>query len=147
MLFKQISSGEVNMSVGINRVILIGYLTKDPVMKKAANETVIANFTCAVNRRYQNQDQQADFPNCVAFNKTADFIGTYGKKGNLISIEGRIQTRNYDDATGKRVYVTEVVCDSVQLLESKPKENTNEYIEDPVYEEAPLEIDSDSLPF
>ena len=81
----------------------------------------MASFTVACNRRFsgQNQDQGADFINCVAWRQTADFLAQYAAKGSLVGIEGRIQSRSYDDASGKRVYVTEVVADSVQLLESK----------------------------
>jgi single-strand DNA-binding protein len=81
----------------------------------------VASFTVACNRRFsgQNQDQSADFINCVAWRQTADFMAQYAAKGSLVGIEGRIQSRSYDDASGKRVYVTEVVADSVQLLESK----------------------------
>ncbi len=105
----------------INRVVLVGRLTKDIALRKTQTGISVASFTVACNRRYssQNQDQQADFINCVAWRQTADFLGQYARKGSLVGVEGRIQTRNYDDATGKRVYVTEVVCDSVQLLESR----------------------------
>ena len=103
----------------INRVVLVGRLTKDPVLRKTQSQTSVVSFTLAVNRRFQTQDQTTDFINCVAWNKTADFMNQYARKGALVGTEGRIQTRNYDDANGKRVYVTEVVCDNVQLLESK----------------------------
>lgn len=106
----------------INRVVLVGRLTKEITLKKTNNGTSVASFTVACNRRFsgQNQEQQADFINCVAWRQTADFLSQYAGKGSLVGVEGRIQTRNYDDATtGRKVYVTEVVCDSVQLLESK----------------------------
>lgn len=103
----------------INRVVLVGRITKDPMMRKTQSGTSVVSFTIAVNRRVQNQDQQADFIGCVAWNKTADFMAQYVKKGSLLGVEGRIQTRNYDDASGKKVYVTEVVAESVQFLESK----------------------------
>ena len=132
----------------INRTVLVGRLTKDPELRKTQSGTSVSSFTVAANRRKREDGtQETDFINCVAWSRSADFISQYGRKGALVGVEGRIQTRTYDDASGKKVYVTEVVCDSVQLLESKPKENTNEYIEEPVYEESPLEIDSDSLPF
>ena len=149
----------------INRVVLVGRLTKEPVLRKTQSNTSVASFTCAVNRRFQNQDQQADFINCVSWNRTAEFISQYGRKGALVGIEGRIQTRSYDDASGKKVYVTEVVCDSIQLLESKavnesrnsgdismPNEpqmdyysNQEEYVED--LGSPSLDISSDDLPF
>lgn len=103
----------------INRVVLVGRLTKDPVLRKTQSQASVVSFTLAVNRKFQTQDQTTDFINCVAWNKTADFMNQYARKGALVGTEGRIQTRNYDDANGKKVYVTEVVCDNVQLLESK----------------------------
>ncbi|MDD2592634.1 MAG: single-stranded DNA-binding protein [Erysipelotrichaceae bacterium] len=114
----------------INRVVLVGRLTKDPALRKTQSQTSVVSFTVAINRRFQNQDQ-TDFINCVAWNKTADFLGRYARKGALVGVEGRIQTRNYDDASGRKVYVTEVVCDNVQLLESKAvaqsREATSDY--------------------
>ena len=105
----------------INRVILVGRLTKEIALRKTTNGTSVVSFTVACNRRFggQGQEQQADFINCVAWRQTADFLSQYATKGALLGVEGRIQTRTYDDQTGKRVYVTEVVCDSVQLLESR----------------------------
>ncbi len=104
----------------INRVVLVGRLTKDVEVRKTQTGLSVASFTIACNRRVAaGQDRQADFINCVAWRQTADFLGQYAKKGALVSVEGRIQTRNYDGADGKRVYVTEVVSDSCQLLESR----------------------------
>ncbi|SJZ37694.1 single-stranded DNA-binding protein [Anaerorhabdus furcosa] len=105
----------------INRVVLVGRLTKDVEIKKTSSGLSVASFTVACNRRVsgQGQEKQADFINCVAWRQTADFLGQYARKGALVGVEGRIQTRNYDGTDGKKVYVTEVVCDSCQLLESK----------------------------
>ena len=105
----------------INRVVLVGRLTREINLRKTGTGTSVASFTVACNRRFsgQNQDQSADFINCVAWRQTADFLAQYAAKGSLVGIEGRIQSRSYDDTSGKRVYVTEVVADSVQLLESK----------------------------
>lgn len=101
----------------INRVVLIGRLVRDPELRKTTNGTSVCSFTLAVNRR-QNQDgtQDADFINCVAWNKLADNIQLYQKKGNQIGIEGRINTRSYDNQQGQKVYVTEVVAENVQFL-------------------------------
>lgn len=140
----------------INRVVLVGRITKDLELKKTQNGTSVVSFTCAVNRRFQ-QEQAADFINCVAWNKTAEFISQYGRKGSLVGLEGRIQTRNYEDATGRRVYVTEVVCDSIQLLESKSV-NESRAVNSDFGNELPendfedmkvesLDISSDDLPF
>lgn len=105
----------------INHVVLVGRLTKDVEVRKTASGISSAMFTVACNRRFsrgQDGQQQADFINCVAWRQTADFLGQYARKGALVGVEGRIQTRNYE-RDGQRVYVTEVVADNVQLLESK----------------------------
>lgn len=109
----------------INRVVLIGRLVRDPELRKTQNGTSVCSFTMAVNRR-QNQDgtQDADFINCVAWNKLADNIQLYQKKGNQLGIEGRINTRSYDNQQGQKVYVTEVVAENVQFL--TPRNDFNE---------------------
>ena len=119
----------------INRVVLVGRLTKDPVLRKTANGASVTSFTLACTRRYKQEGQpDADFINTVVWNKTADSVSQYTHKGSLVSVEGRIQTRSYDDKDGKRVYVTEVVADSVQFLESKSaaasNANSNAYVPD-----------------
>lgn len=104
--------------ININRVVLVGRLTKDVDVNKTNSGLSVAKFTVAVDRRMpKNSDgqQSADFVPCVAWRQSADFLGTYARKGNLVSVEGRIQTRNYDDKDGRKIYVTEVVCDNVQL--------------------------------
>ncbi len=112
----------------INRVVLVGRLTKDVEVRKTQSGLSVAAFTVACDRRFASRNSQdaggqnqptADFINCVAWRQSADFLGSYGRKGALVGVEGRIQTRNYNDKDGKKVYVTEVVCDNVQLLESK----------------------------
>ncbi len=117
----------------INRVVLVGRLTKDPVLRKTANGASVTSFTVACTRRFKQDGQpEADFINTVAWNKTADIVAKYTHKGSLVGVEGRIQTRSYDDQSGKRVYVTEVVADSVQFLESKSaaasNANSNAYV-------------------
>lgn len=109
----------------INRVVLIGRLVRDPELRKTTNGTSVCSFTLAVNRR-QNQDgtQDADFINCVAWNKLADNIQLYQKKGNQLGIEGRINTRSYDNQQGQKVYVTEVVAENVEFL--TPRNDFNE---------------------
>lgn len=104
----------------INRVVLVGRLTKDPELRRTQNGTSVVSYTIAVNRRSQTPGQpDADFINCVAWNKTAELMAQYLHKGSLIGIEGRIQTRSYENQQGQRVYVTEVVTDNVQFLEPK----------------------------
>ena len=105
----------------INRVVLVGRVTRDVEVRKTQTGLSVASFTFACNRRQAKDapERQADFINCVAWRGTADFLGAYCKKGTLVGVEGRIQTRNYEANDGRRVYVTEVLCDSVQLLESR----------------------------
>lgn len=131
----------------INRVILVGRLTKDPELRKTQNGTSVVSYTMAVNRRIQTPGQpDADFINCVAWNKTADLMAQYLHKGSLIGIEGRIQTRSYDNQQGQRVYVTEVVTDSVQFLEPKNSNNTG-YTQNTGYGyQAPQQMPSYSQP-
>ena len=113
----------------MNRVVLVGRLTKDPVLRKTANGVSVTSFTVACTRRFKQEGQpDADFINTVAWNKTADSVSQYTHKGSLVGVEGRIQTRSYDDQSGKRVYVTEVVADSVQFLESKSAAASNAYV-------------------
>lgn len=113
----------------INRVVLVGRITKDPELRKTQSGLSTVSFTVACNRRFssQGQEQQADFINCVAWRQTADYMANYVKKGALLGVEGRIQTRNYEDQTGKRVYVTEVVCDNVQTLVRSNSEGQSNY--------------------
>lgn len=104
----------------INRVVLVGRLTKDPELRKTQSGTSVVSFSLAVNRRVQTSGQpDADFINCVAWNRLADLMCQYLHRGSLIGVEGRIQTRNYENNQGQRVYVTEVVADNVQFLEPK----------------------------
>lgn len=104
----------------INRVILVGRITKDPEVKSTQSNIPVVTFTLAVNRQFTDQsgEKQADFIQCVVWRKQAENLARFVKKGALLGIEGRIQTRQYEAENGTR-YVTEVVCDSVQFLESK----------------------------
>ena len=105
----------------MNKVVLIGRLTRDPELRYTSSNIPSATFSLAVNRPFQNQNgvREADFINTVMWRKQAETAKKYLTKGSLISIEGRIQTRNYDGADGKKVYVTEVVADNFEFLETK----------------------------
>lgn len=105
----------------INNVVLVGRLTKEPDLRYTNNGTAAASFTLAVNRSFKNAngDREADFINCVIWRKSAETLANYARKGTLLGITGRIQTRNYENQQGQRVYVTEVVAENFQLLESK----------------------------
>lgn len=105
----------------INNVVLVGRLTKDPDLRYTANGTPVGTFTLAVKRNFTNQsgNREADFINCVIWRKAAETLANYARKGTLIGVTGRIQTRNYENQQGQRVYVTEVVAENFQLLESR----------------------------
>lgn len=105
----------------LNRVVLVGRLTRDPELRYTPNGVAVANFTLAVNRTFSNRqgEREADFINCVVWQKQAENVANYLKKGSLAGVDGRIQTRSYDNNEGRRVYVTEVVAESVQFLEPK----------------------------
>lgn len=139
--------------MSLNRTILVGRLTRDPELKYTSNGTAVTNFTVAVNRPFTNQqgERDADFVNCVIWRKPAENLANYMRKGSQIGVDGRLQSRTYDDKDGKTVYVTEVVADSVQFLESKgskqdkPAQQTqsNSFANDG----EPFEITDDDLPF
>ncbi|MCU9613470.1 single-stranded DNA-binding protein [Caldibacillus lycopersici] len=109
----------------LNRVVLVGRLTKDPDLRYTPSGVPVATFTIAVNRTFSNQqgEREADFINCVVWRKQAENVANFLKKGSLAGVDGRIQTRNYEGQDGKRVYVTEVVAESVQFLEPKGSSN------------------------
>lgn len=105
----------------INNVTLVGRLTKDPDLRYTSGGKGVATFTLAINRNFTNQagEREADFIQCVIWRKPAEILANYARKGTLLGVTGRIQTRSYDNQQGQRVYVTEVLADSFQLLESK----------------------------
>ena len=104
----------------INNVVLVGRMTRDAELRYTQNNQAVATFSLAVNRNFksQNGEREADFINCVIWRQQAENLANWAKKGALIGITGRIQTRNYENQQGQRVYVTEVVADSFQLLEA-----------------------------
>lgn len=103
----------------INRVVLTGRLTKDPELRTTQSGLSVATFTLAVNRQYSKAKGDADFINCVIWRKAAENFCNFTSKGSLVGIDGRIQTRSYENKSGQKVYVTEIVVDSFSLLESK----------------------------
>lgn len=110
----------------MNKAILMGRLTRDPdVRYTTTNNTMVVQFALAVNRRFakEGEERQADFINIVAWDKTAEFCSKYFKKGQQVGIIGRIQTRNYDDKDGKKVYVTEVVAEEVYFADTKKEDS------------------------
>ena len=105
----------------INNVVLVGRMTRDAELRYTPQNQAVATFSLAVNRNFKNQngERDADFINCVIWRQQAENLANWAKKGALVGITGRIQTRNYENQQGQRVYVTEVVADSFQLLESR----------------------------
>lgn len=149
----------------INSVVLVGRLTKDIELRKTQSGLSVASFTVACDRRLSqeqrnNNEQSADFINCVAWRGSADFLGKYARKGDTVGVEGKIQTRNYD-RDGQRVYVTEVLANSVNLLHGKQTVQSQEqasYEPQATQEPKPqqmsdidylpnVEVSSDDLPF
>jgi single-strand DNA-binding protein len=105
----------------MNRVVLVGRLTKDPELRFTPNGVAVATFTLAVNRSFTNAqgEREADFINCVVWRRPAENAANFLKKGSLAGVDGRVQTRSYEGQDGKRIYVTEVMAESVQFLEPK----------------------------
>lgn len=132
----------------MNKVILIGRLTKDVDFRKGDNDKVSARFNLAVNRRFKNAngDIEADFPSCVAFGKTAEFINNYFKKGSAIAITGRIQTGSYEK-DGAKVYTTDVFVDEAEFVESKGNGGSDNAKADTKAPETPASEEDDDLPF
>jgi single-strand DNA-binding protein len=151
----------------INKVVIVGNLVRDPEFSKTPTGLSLARFTVAVNRRFSQNKDEADFIRVIAWRQTADFIGQYGKKGSTVGVEGKITTGSYDDkTTGKKVYTTEVTADNVQLIGSRnqndstqaqaPQREQNYFADEPVtpsssdddFDTGPLlDISSDDLPF
>lgn len=157
----------------INRVVLVGRLTKDPELKTTPAGVSVATFTIAVNRTYMNSQgaREADFIPVVTWRRQAETVSQYLRKGSLAGIDGRMQVRHYEGQDGRRIYVTEVVADSVQFLETRssggnqggfqaplpeepifPKDDYSDqnsnYMNDPFAENSPkIDISEDDLPF
>lgn len=138
----------------INNVTLVGRLTKEVDLRFTQNGKAVASGTLAVNRPFKNAngETEADFINIVIWGKPAENTANYTNKGSLIGVTGRIQTRNYENNEGKRVYVTEVVAESVQFLDTKKKENPQQntqqrYTHDPGDPFQGEPIDDSALPF
>ena len=112
----------------INRTVLVGRLTNDPELKYTGNGVAVATFTVAVNRQFTNSQggREADFIRCQMWRKSAESFCNFTHKGSLVGIDGRIQTRSYDNQQGTRVFVTEVVAENFSLLESKNSNQNNQ---------------------
>ena len=129
----------------INNVVLVGRMTRDAELRMTQSNTAVASFTLAVNRPFKNQngEREADFINCVIWRQAAENLANWCKKGALVGITGNIQTRNYKNQQGQRVYVTEVVADNFQLLESRSQQqSSNNNLAN-----NPMDISDEDLPF
>ncbi|XMB86707.1 single-stranded DNA-binding protein [Mycoplasmatota bacterium WC44] len=149
----------------INRVVLVGRLTKDPELRYTGSNIAVVTFTLAVNRNFAAQDgnREADFIQCIAWRKTAENISKYVRKGSLVGVDGRIQTGSYQAQDGSRRYTTDVVCDNVRFLDSRESAPQNDFTsnnndfssrkefkqekEDPFFSSSNITIDDDDLPF
>ena len=145
----------------INNVTLIGRLTKDVELKYTPANQAVAQFTLAVNRTFKNAngERESDFINCVIWRKSAENFANFVKKGALIGITGRIQTRNYENTQGQRVYITEVIAENFQMLESRNQQQGQQQAQpqqakqqqtkqpDPFSGGEPMDLNDDSLPF
>lgn len=140
----------------INNVVLVGRMTKEAELRYTPSNIAVATFTLAVNRDFkgENGEREADFINVVLWRQAAENLANWTKKGSLVGVTGRIQTRNYDNQQGQRVYVTEVVAERFQLLESKgdnqgqtQQQNTAPRNNNSFGATNPLDISDDDLPF
>ena len=145
----------------INNTVLVGRLTKDVELRSTPSNVAVATFTLAVNRTFKNEngERETDFINCVMWRQQAENLANWAKKGALIGITGRIQTRSYENQQGQRVYVTEVVAEQFQLLESRNSQGqqgnqgqrAQTQQETPDFSRStttnPLDISDDDLPF
>ena len=134
----------------MNNVTLVGRLTKDAELRQTGSNTAVATGTLAVNRQFKsaNGEKETDFINIVAWRKTAEFLSNYTSKGSQIGITGRIQTRSYEGNDGKRVYVTEVVAETVMLLDGKSNnQQPQQKQERPFNNSNQMDIDDLDLPF
>ena len=137
----------------INNVVLIGRLTRDPELRYTPSNVAVATFNLAVNRNFKgtNGEREADFINCIMWRQQAENFANWLKKGALVGITGRIQTRSYENQHGQRVYVTEVVAESFKTLEKKDNSANQSSMKNqmpPSYGQGePMDISDDDLPF
>lgn len=134
----------------MNKAILMGRLTKDPEVRyTSGTNTMVATFTLAINRRFvkEGEERQADFIQIVAWGKLAEFCSNHFKKGQQVAVIGRIQTRNYDDLDGKKVYVTEVIAEEAYFADSKREANSSQPIQNNSVPFDMAPVTDDDLPF
>ena len=132
----------------INRVVLVGRLTRDPELRNTNSGSNVCSFTVAVDNRQKNPDgsKGTSFIPCVCFAQTADLVSKYLRKGALVGVEGRLSQRSYERKDGTKASVLEVICDSVQFLEPKGSDSVETPVFDDVREDESSNLDSISLP-
>ena len=123
----------------LNRALLVGRLTRDPELRRTGSGKAVTSFNLAVERNFKSDDQEADFVNCVCWGKIAENTERYCSKGSMVSVDGRIQTRNYENNRGQKIYVTEVIADSVQFIQTNKNNNTATAAQAPVNNYVPNE--------
>lgn len=134
----------------MNKVALLGRMVKEPELRYTTSGTAVVSFTLAVDRRFQKQgeERQADFINCIGWNKTAEFVANYFTKGQMMALSGSIQVRNWEDSEGVKRYATEVVADEVYFAESKKAESKSAAPQKPAMPSADFNnVDDDDCPF
>lgn len=138
----------------MNKSILIGRLTRDPELRYTPSGVAVTQFTLAVDRAFTNSDgeREADFIPIVVWRQTAEACANYLRKGRMVAVDGRIQTRNYENNEGRRVYVTEVVAENVKFLErgnaNRNEQNSGKSGNDPFVDDGnPIDISDNDLPF
>lgn len=141
----------------LNRALLVGRLTRDPELRRTGSGKAVTSFNLAVERNFKSDDQEADFINCVCWGKIAENTERYCSKGSMVSVDGRIQTRNYENNQGQKVYVTEVIADSVQFINTRNNNTAtaaqtpvNNYVPDqPIqqFEDDELVMDEEDIQF
>jgi len=132
----------------MNKVVLVGRLTRDPELQYTANGTAVTAFTIAVDRNFKNNqgEREADFIRCVAWRKLGEIVAEHMKKGRLVAVEGRLQTRSYENNEGRRVYVTEVISENVSFLD-RPKNDGGQAAKETVEFVDAFAGDDEDLPF
>lgn len=133
----------------LNRVVLIGRLTSDPELRYTTTGTAVCKFTLAVERPFSsNGEKETDFINIVVWRKAAEACANYLKKGRMTAVDGRLQIRHYENNEGRRIYVTEVIAETVKFLESSRTSNDSHQSADPFQaDSSPIDISDDDLPF
>ena len=130
----------------INRVVLVGRLTRDPELRRTTNGTSVASFTIAIDNRTKgpNGEKTTSFIPCTVWNQAAENVSRFTRKGSLVGIEGRLNQRSYESKDNRKVSVIEVICDSVQFLERKDENATSEPVQEYGYQEKAKEVEPET---